>query len=111
VKLFLGVLLKFVKGEIILRMMINGSNALNSVILPSPLQYECKTSGKGANKMDKPTIKKTKKTEIDISKITVSHKMADGTIRNTVEDYEVPYNEATVIMYDLIARKVHNQEN
>ena len=90
---------------------VDRNNTINSVIVSSPLQYVCKTSGKGANKMDTPKIKKFKKSEIDVNKITISHKMSDGTVRNTIADYDIPYNETTIIMYDLIASKVHNHEN
>lgn len=48
-----------------------------------------------------------KKSEIDIDKITMSHRMADGTIRDSVEDYNIPLNEHTAIMYDLIIGKTH----
>jgi len=56
-------------------------------------------------------LQKSEKIEIDASKITVSHKMFDGTLKNTIENYIVPYNEMTAIIYDLIFTNAQSNEN
>ena len=52
------------------------------------------------------------KNGIDDNKIKIIHKMADGTIRDSVEGYEIPYNEETAITYQLLAKWANEkQEN
>ena len=53
----------------------------------------------GAVKSEKP-----KESEIDDSKIKVVHTMADGTVRNSVEGYEIPFNDTTATAYHLLAK-------
>ena len=53
---------------------------------------------------------KNSKGEIDESKIKVIHIMADGTIRNSVYGYEIPYNEQTAIAYQLLAKWNNEQQ-
>jgi hypothetical protein len=80
----------------------------NAVISPSPSKYVCKTYGEGAKQVDK--LQKSVKSEIDANKITVSHKMIDGTLKSTIENYIVPLNETTAIIYDLISSHAQNNE-
>lgn len=56
-------------------------------------------------------MKKPRKSEIDDSKIRIIHKMADGTVRDSVDGYEIPYNETTAITYQFLAKwAVEKQE-
>ena len=45
-----------------------------------------------------------KDSEIDNSKIKIIHKMADGTVRDTINGYEIPFNEETAITYQLLSK-------
>lgn len=47
---------------------------------------------------------KTKKSEIDDSKIKITHILADGTVRDSMEGYIIPYNEDTKIVYQLLSK-------
>ena len=40
----------------------------------------------------------------DGKEITITHTMADGTIRDSINGYEVPYNETTSTAYQLISQ-------
>jgi len=62
--------------------------------------------------MSKKEMVEKEKDEIDDSKIKITHIMADGTIRNSVDGYEIPYNEVTAIVYQLLAKwAAEKQEN
>ena len=50
-----------------------------------------------------------KKSGTDDSKIKIVHRMADGTIRDSVKGYEIPYNDTTAIAYKLLAKWVNNR--
>ena len=47
---------------------------------------------------------KSKKSQIDDKKIKIVHRMADGTIRDSINGYEIPYNNTTAITYRLIEK-------
>ena len=47
---------------------------------------------------------KLKKSEIDDSKIKIIHTLADGTVRDSIEGYEIPYNDTTTIAYQLLTK-------
>ena len=49
-------------------------------------------------------LAESKKGEIDDSKIKITHIMADGTIRDSIDGYEIPYNEKTAIAYQLLLK-------
>jgi len=49
-------------------------------------------------------LARPKKSEIDESKIKITHTMADGTIRDSVDGYEIPYNDETAKIYKLLAK-------
>ena len=44
------------------------------------------------------------KDEIDYDNIKIIHTMADGTVRDSIEGYEIPYNEVTAVVYDLLIK-------
>ena len=46
----------------------------------------------------------TKKKEKPKEEIIIIHKMADGSIRDSIEGYEVPYNETTAGAYHILMR-------
>lgn len=46
----------------------------------------------------------------DGSVATISHRMADGTIRDSIEDVQIPINEQTKIIYDILARQINARE-
>ena len=71
----------------------------DDIILSQPLQYTCNV-GKGAVKM---------KDEIAYDNIGIIHTMADGTVRDSVEGYEIPYNEKTAVVYNLIAKWISDK--
>jgi len=50
------------------------------------------------------SVRERQSQEIDHSKIKIIHTMADGTVRDSVEGYEIPYNETTAVVYDLLAK-------
>jgi ferredoxin-fold anticodon binding domain-containing protein len=49
-------------------------------------------------------LEKSKKSDINKKKIKIVHKMADGTIRDSIDGYEIPYNEKTAITYRLLEK-------
>ena len=53
---------------------------------------------------------KKKKSEIDDSKIKIIHKMADGTIRDSVDGYVIPYNKETAIVYHLLVKWAYEKQ-
>lgn len=55
-------------------------------------------------------MSKTKKSEIDYSKIKIIHIMADGTIRDSIEGLVIPYNENTKIAYQLLSKWANDKE-
>lgn len=69
---------------------------LCDVIQTLSAQYKCRA--------DKEVLKVGGKSETDDSKIRIIHTMADGTIRDSVEGYEVPYNDTTAIAYELLVK-------
>lgn len=82
--------------------------AYNNVIENLPALYTYNV-GKGAEKMPKQN-----KTEIDESKIKIIHTMADGTVRESIEGYVIPYNDTTAITYELLVKwtlQKHNKMN
>ena len=52
----------------------------------------------------------SKKDEIDERKIKITHIMADGTIRDSIDGYEIPYNEKTAINYQLWAKWIDEMQ-
>ncbi|NLJ31122.1 MAG: hypothetical protein GX424_05935 [Clostridiales bacterium] len=40
----------------------------------------------------------------------ITHVMADGTVRDSIEGYVVPYNQQTAICYELIAKYAKRRE-
>ena len=76
--------------------MVQGSNAL-SFTSQAPYEYDTK-KGVGA-------LKKSKEKKNIEPRFTIVHKMADGTIRDSVKDYEIPYNQMTAVVYDLLAKE------
>ncbi|MCL2030350.1 MAG: hypothetical protein FWG93_02270 [Oscillospiraceae bacterium] len=51
-----------------------------------------------------------KKSEIDEGKIKLLHTMADGTARDSVEGYEIPYNDTTAAVCHLLARRAAERQ-
>lgn len=47
---------------------------------------------------------KERKSEIDDANIKIAHIMADGTNRDSIKGYKVPYNDKTAIAYRLLAK-------
>lgn len=43
------------------------------------------------------------KSEIEPTKIKITHTMANGTILDSIEGYEIPYTQDTKIIYNMIA--------
>lgn len=41
----------------------------------------------------------------------IIHTMADGSVRDSIEGYEIPYNETTAIAYDLIVKWAVEKQN
>ena len=50
------------------------------------------------------------KNKTEKSGIKIIHKMADGTIRDSVNGYIVPYNEKTSVAYELLAKSIKRKE-
>ena len=46
---------------------------------------------------------------VDFSKPTITHIMADGSPRDSVEGYEIPYNENTEHIYRRHAKYIREQ--
>ena len=40
----------------------------------------------------------------------ITHTMADGTTRKSIEDYEIPFNADTEVVYDLLVKWTTNKE-
>lgn len=51
-----------------------------------------------------------KKSEVDESKIRIIHTMADGSVRDSVDGYIIPYNEKTSIVYELLANWISEKQ-
>jgi len=49
-------------------------------------------------------VPKTKKSEIDDSKVKIIHTLADGTVVDSIEGYIMPYNDNTKIAYQLLSK-------
>ena len=49
-------------------------------------------------------MKRKSEHEIDYDNIKIIHTMADGTVRDSIEGYEIPYNDTTAVAYDLLAK-------
>lgn len=79
--------------------------AHDDVITALPLKYTGRT-GKGAVKLTRP-----KTSEIDDSKITIVHTMADGTVRDSIEGYVIPYNDKTAIIYELLVKSTIEKQS
>lgn len=47
-----------------------------------------------------------KKEEKPKSKVKITHIMADGTRRDSVKGYPVPYNEKTAVAYDILVNMI-----
>jgi hypothetical protein len=71
----------------------------NNVIIDKQPQY---TSNVGKGAVAKMT--RTKKSEIDDNKIRIIHTMNDGTNRDSIDGYEIPYNDTTAIAYKLMEK-------
>jgi len=72
--------------------------AYDDVISNPSTIYKCRVGGEVVK------FPKNRKSEIDGSKIKIVHTMADGTVRDSVEGYVIPYNETTAITYELLAK-------
>ena len=72
--------------------------AHDNVITAYTLQYTC-IVGKGAAK-----VARKRKAEIDYDIVKIIHTMADGTVRDSVAGYEIPFNDTTAVAYNLLVK-------
>ena len=42
--------------------------------------------------------------KVDYDNLKITHTMADGTVLDSVEGYEIPYNDTTAVVYNLLAK-------
>jgi len=56
-------------------------------------------------------MSKTSQGKIDSSKIKIVHTMADGTVRESVEGYKMPYDKKTKVAYDLLVKWTLKKRN
>ena len=53
---------------------------------------------------------KYKKNETDDNKIKIIHKMSDGTVRNSIDGYEIPYNAETSVVYGFLTKRADKEQ-
>ena len=70
----------------------------DDIILSKPPKYTCNIDREAVN------MTKKKKSEIDYDNIKIIHTMADGTVRDSIKGYEMPYNDTTAIAYELLTK-------
>lgn len=51
-------------------------------------------------------MSKRKPSEADYSKTKITHTMADGSVRDSVKGYPIPYNETTAPLYHILANSI-----
>lgn len=48
--------------------------------------------------------------EADYSKTKITHTMADGSVRDSIEGYPMPYNKTTSPLYHILAKAIMRRE-